>query len=127
MEYLTGRIQETVFGSVSWDYSAHFLNIGGYVSLKMALLWGLLGILFVMLFYRPLQAFLTGLHGKWYGIFCLLLGVFMALDMTVSAAAVLRWRARQDGILAFSITERLLDRTFDDSVMERVYSNMKFR
>ena len=33
-----------MFGSVSWDYSAHLLNLGGRVSLKMALMWCALGV-----------------------------------------------------------------------------------
>lgn len=33
-----------MFGGVAWDYSAHLLNPGGRVSLKMALMWGATGV-----------------------------------------------------------------------------------
>ena len=46
VEYFTSLFQETTFGSVSWDYSSHTLNLGGRVSAQMAILWGFLGMLF---------------------------------------------------------------------------------
>ena len=43
VEFFGSLFQELCFGSVSWDYSAHLLNLGGRVSLKMALMWGAMG------------------------------------------------------------------------------------
>ena len=40
VEYFGSLFQELCFGSVSWDYSEHMLNLGGRVSLKMAFMWG---------------------------------------------------------------------------------------
>lgn len=40
VEYFGSLFQELCFGSVSWDYSDHMLNLGGRVSLKMAFMWG---------------------------------------------------------------------------------------
>ena len=45
-EYSFSLAEEWIFGTVSWDYSAHFLNIQGRVNLLYSLFWGLLGILF---------------------------------------------------------------------------------
>lgn len=49
VEFFGSLFQELCFGSVSWDYSGHLLNLGGRVSLKMALMWGVLGIVFIRL------------------------------------------------------------------------------
>ena len=43
VEFFGSLFQELCFGSVSWDYSGHLLNLGGRVSLKMALMWGRAG------------------------------------------------------------------------------------
>ena len=47
VEYFSSLFQELCFGSVSWDYSDHIFNLGGRISLQMALIWGILGILFM--------------------------------------------------------------------------------
>ncbi|MGN0907118.1 MAG: hypothetical protein ACI4NM_08210 [Bullifex sp.] len=45
-EYFFSLAEEWIFGTVSWDYSAHFMNIQGRVNLLYSLFWGLLGIVF---------------------------------------------------------------------------------
>lgn len=45
-EYLFSLAEEWIFGTVSWDYSSHFMNIQGRVNLLYSLFWGLLGVLF---------------------------------------------------------------------------------
>ena len=44
VEYLSSLFQEVAFGTVSWNYSHHPFNLGGRISLRMTLLWGLLGM-----------------------------------------------------------------------------------
>ena len=41
-EFFTALFFDQVFGVVLWDYSHHALNLFGYVSLGMSLLWGAL-------------------------------------------------------------------------------------
>lgn len=127
VEYFTGLFQEVLFGSTSWDYSKHFLSLGGHVSLKMAVVWGALGIAFSWLLYPLLRRLLEKLHGKTARIVCILVSVFLAVDMAVSAAAVLRWGARQDEIPAANQVESLLDQYYGDEKMERIYSNLMFK
>lgn len=127
VEYFSGLFQELCFGSVSWDYSHHVLNIGGRVSLQMALFWGVLGILFIRCIFPYLSRLLDKLHGKLVTIVCLALAVFMVIDLLVSAAAVLRWRERQNEIHASNTIEIFLDEHYDDDTMRKIYPNMLFR
>ena len=127
VEYFTGLFQELVFGSVSWDYSKHWLNIGGRVSLKMALLWGVLGILFVHFIYPHLRRLLNKIRGQTVKITCVILTIFMAVNILVSSAAVLRWRERTNNMPPSNQTEELLDRFYEDETMETIYPNMRFQ
>ena len=127
VEYFTGLFQELVFGSTSWDYSKHFLSLGGHVSLKMAVLWGAIGIAFIYLLYPLLRRLQKKLRGPAVRLLCVLVSVFLAADMAVSACAVLRWKNRQDGAPAGNKIEALLDTYYGDEKMGKIYSNLKFK
>ena len=127
VEYLSSLLQELVFGSTSWNYSKHFLNIGGRVSLKMTLVWGLLGLVFLRLLYPLLCRLGTKLHGKRIAVISVLLTAFMAINGVVSAAAILRWQDRQTNAAPSNRIEQLLDQHYDDARMTAIYSNMKFK
>lgn len=127
VEYFSSLFQERYFGSVSWDYSDHILNIGGRVSLQMALFWGVLGILFLRYIFPCLSRLLDKLHGKSIKIPCYVLAVFMVVNLLVSAAAVFRWRERQNNIPASNQIEAYLDENYNDDAMKKIYTNMQFR
>lgn len=127
VEYLGSLFQEQVFGSRSWDYSKQFLNIGGRVSLRMTLMWGFLGIIFERFLYPRLIRLMDKMKGKFWSIGCAALSVFMAADLLLSAAAVLRWRDRlSDAPPAENAVERFLDEKYDNETMAGIYSNMVF-
>ena len=127
VEYFGSLFQEKVFGSTSWDYSHHFLNIDGRVSLRMTLIWGALGIMFVRVAFPALTKLLSKLRAKPWRLVCVVLSVFMAVDLLVSGAAVLRWHDRLEGnTKADNAVERALDEAFDNDTMSRQYPNMVF-
>lgn len=127
VEYFGSLFQKIVFSSVSWDYSDHFMNISGRVSLQMTLIWGVLGIFFVR-FFLPLLVRLFGKkrHRIWK-VVCVLLSVFMAVNLLLSATAVIRWRERvTKNILPDNSFEQFLDETYDNKTMKQNYPNMRF-
>lgn len=127
VEYFSSLFQEIVFGSVSWNYSNYWLNIGGRVSLKMTILWGGIGILFVRFIYPHLNRLLYKCRGHIAKAACMILTVFMVANLLVSSCAVLRWRKRINDIPASNKVEELLDKFYDDKTMTEIYSNMKFQ
>lgn len=127
VEYFTSLFQETTFGSVSWDYSSHTLNLDGRVSAQMAILWGFLGMLFVGLIYPALKKLLRRMHTQRWHIFCIACSAFMAFNLAVSASAIFRWKERRQNLPPSTRWESYLDATYPDSVMEYVYSDMHFR
>lgn len=127
VEYFTSLFQELLFGSVSWDYSHHPFNIGGRVSLQMAAVWGALGILFVKFIYPCLRKLLGKLHEKTGAVLSIILSAFMVANFAVSGLAVLRWNEREEISEQSNMLEEILDKYYDDEMMEKIYSNMKFQ
>lgn len=127
LEFVGSWLQERVFGTVSWDYSGHFLNVGGRISLQMTLIWGALGVLFARFVFPHLTRALPYAKRPPLRILCVFLSVFMALNLTVTAAAILRWRERQSDASPSNAVEAFLDATCDDDRMQSVFSNMQFR
>jgi uncharacterized membrane protein len=127
VEYFTSLFQERTFGSVSWDYSSHTLNLGGRVSAQMAILWGMLGTVFVGLIYPTLKKLLGRMHTQKWHIFCVACSVFMAFNLILSASAIFRWKERKEALPPSSRWESYLDATYPDVHMEYVYSDTHFR
>ena len=127
IEYFSSLFQEFYFHSVSWNYSAHFLNLGGRVSLKMSLLWGILGIAFMWLIFPLLNRLLVKMQGKGWKITAIMLTAFMAVNLAVTAAAVIRWHNRTTGdVLQASRVAQFLDAAYNDDTMARLFPNMMF-
>ena len=70
LECLGGYLIELIFGFSFWDYSDFNFNIGKYMCLEMALLWGILSIIFIYLirpnldkYIKKIPLFLTVLLG----------------------------------------------------------------
>lgn len=126
LEYAASLFQELVFGSVSWDYAGQLLSIGGRVSLRMTLIWGLLGTLFAVAIFPRLQELLDKTHVRGWQIVCLCLCCAMLVNLIMSAAAVLRWRERYEKCAPSNAFEEYLDDAFDDARMEKTFVNLKF-
>lgn len=126
VEYFGSLFQEMIFGSVSWDYSEHFLNIDGRVSLQMALIWGVLGILFMRLLF-PVFVKLIGKLNKKRGLaLCGILTLVMALNLLVTSVVISRWQDRLQGFPPENSVELLIDNTYGNERMNRLFPNMRF-
>ena len=127
VEYFTSLFQELLFGSTSWNYDDHIFNIGGRVSLQMTLLWGLLGISFVRLVFPYLSLLLGKLNKRSWNIVCAFCSAVMAINLLVSASAVMRWGERMEQEEADNEWEEFLDVRFHDERMRETYPNMVFQ
>lgn len=109
----------------AWDYSDTFMNISGYVNLKMAILWGILGILFSCLL--PLfEKVFDRMRGKAWRVACAGLTIFLVADMVVTSMCLVRWRDRHEGIPADNRVEQVIDARYPDEVMEKRFCNWYF-
>ena len=123
-EYFCSLFQELAFGTVSWEYSGTTANIGGRTNLMYALIWGVLGLLWVKDFYPRISKLIEKIPKKIGSPLTVILCVFMIADMFVSGTAVIRRGQRMNGIPANGGYETWLDKYFDDKYLDFVYPNM---
>ncbi len=123
-EFFCSLFQELAFGTVSWEYSGTTANIGGRTNLMYALIWGVLGLLWVKDFYPRISKLIEKIPKKIGSPLTVILCVFMIADMFVSSTAVIRRGQRMKGIPANGGYEMWLDKHFDDKYLDFVYPNM---
>ena len=121
MEYLCGVILRAATGMQAWDYSDQFLNIQGLVSLRMTLVWGLLGLGFDRFLLGPLGKVLPLMNRPVLNLLCAVLTVFLAVDLSLTAACVLRWANRHRHRPAANRFSAWLDRHYPDWKMRQKF------
>ena len=75
VEYIFSYLQETFFGTISWDYSNLLFNINGRTSLLHCIYWGIGGILFSK-YIRPQIEKIDLLYPKmWFKVLTIFLSI----------------------------------------------------
>ncbi len=124
-EYFCSWFQETLFGTISWDYSNTPFNLDGRTNLMYALIWGFLGLVWVRYLYPWSAKLIEKIPKRAGSIITTFLIVFMVANTFMSVTATYRWTQRTDGVEATNAFEKYLDKTFDDEKMEFLFPNMK--
>lgn len=124
-EYGMSVLQETFTHTTSWNYSHHFLNIGGRTTIPFMIFWGLLGLFFTNHLYPKLSFYIEKIP---YVIGKTILGILLctvSLDMFVSFTAILRQTLRREGIAPYTVIGKFYDQHYTDAFLSRYYPNMK--
>ena len=74
LELLGGILIEKIFGIIFWSFKNHNYNIGNYISLEMAFIWGAVSILFIYVINPILKRLILKIP---YSITYILLFVFI--------------------------------------------------
>lgn len=125
VEYIFSYLQETFFGTISWDYSNLLFNINGRTSLLHCIYWGIGGILFSK-YIKPQIEKIDCLCPKiWFKVLTIFLAIFVLFDIIISSLACKRQEERKEGIEPKNNIEIFLDKTYTDEVLNEIYSNAK--
>lgn len=124
-EYICSAVGELMFGVVFWDYSDFKFNLGGRINLLYCLFWGIAAVVWMRYGFPLVNRGLVWLRRHVRPWMTVLLAVFMAVNMVLSALALVRYDARTDGKAPANRLEVFLDERFDDARMERIYPNAK--
>lgn len=122
-EYFCSWFQETVFGTISWDYSDMLFQINGRVNLVYSLFWGLLGLIWVRIIYPFLSSLLE--RNRPYALSRTLtaaLAVFMLFNICISGFAVYRDTERRAGVMPSNQFEVYLDTHFPAERLQEIYA-----
>lgn len=125
MEYLCSFIQESVFGTISWDYSNLMFNINGRTSLLHCTYWGIAGILYSTFVCPVIVKLRVGINKSNKRFVTFVFSVFIIFDIFLSFVAANRQTERKNNVLPSSSFDVFLDTYYSDEFMDRVYANKK--
>jgi uncharacterized membrane protein len=126
VEFVCSFVQESLFGSVSWDYSQFPLNIGGRVCLLFSVFWGALAVLWSRAVLPTFEKVYAGFRPGVLKRLTMILAIVLVAAVLLSVLGLVRWRARLDGIPASTSCDAFFDAVFNDGVMAAFYPNMTF-
>lgn len=126
VELAVSLLQEGLFRAETWNYSDHAFNLDGRISLKMTILWGVLGLVFSSFGIPLLFRLLRSMRKKFFHVLCVFVCIFLTLNFLMSGLTLQRWRKRKEEIPAANMFEEYLDRQYGDTRMERTFSNLRF-
>lgn len=126
-EYFCSWLQETLFGTVSWEYSDLPYNLHGRINLQYAMFWGILSVVWMKSIYpamsRWIEEHIPNSIGK---MLTMALVLFMVFDIFLSACAVGRMVVRRAGGEAGSRFEEVLDDRYPDERLKKIFPSMEF-
>lgn len=123
-EYFCSFFQEKLFGTISWDYSDLFMNIGGRTSIMYCILWGILGVIFIKLIYPYIEKLFDKMNMTVIKKFVTALAViFMIFNISISSLAARRQYERREHIAPENEIDEFLDEHYPDEFMNKVYAN----
>lgn len=127
VEFAAGVFQKACFGTQSWNYSTHAINLGGYISLKMTMLWGLAGIILMYILLPLIFSSFNRMKLTKRVLLYRAMTAFMCVNLLLTSAALLRWQERvQDNSPASNAVEVYLDQNWPDERMRERFPNMEF-
>ena len=120
-EYVCSAVTELLFGTVFWDYSKFKFNLGGRINLLYCFFWGFAAIAWFKVLFPPISACIEKLPPRGGRVLTWALCIFMAADIAVSSAALVRYNDRLNGVPASNSVEVYLDGHYGNDRMYQVY------
>ncbi len=125
-EFLISFLQETFIGTISWDYSNHFLNIAGRTTIPFMLAWGVMIFILVKVVYPFLSERIEAIPSRLGNIVYLCLVIFLTLDMLISWTALIRGALRRKEYPPVTPIGQFYDRIYPDQYLQKKFPNMNF-
>ena len=124
-EYIISFLQEIFIGTTSWDYSKHFLNIGGRTTIPFMFVWGLLSLVYAKRMYPKISSIIENIPYDLMKMITICLIIFLSFDMFISWTALIRQNLRKKGIEPFTVIGEFYDRVYPDDVLQKYFPNME--
>ncbi len=123
-EYACSFVQETLFGTVSWEYSNFPFNIQGRVNMLYSLFWGVLALVWVKHLFPLLTKYIEKIPNSFGKMLTWLLLIFMIFNTFMSAYVVDRMTNRYNNIEPSNKFEEFIDKKYPDERVKKIYPNM---
>lgn len=123
-EYLCSYFQEMFLGKISWDYSDTPFNLDGRTNLTYALIWGVLGLIWLRYIYPVISRNIERIPKKIGKILTVTLCAFMIINAALSVIAVQRQTERKNNIPPRTVVGEFVDKAFPDEYIGFVFPHM---
>lgn len=125
VEFFYSLLQENLFGTLSWDYSASPFNLQGRITLIYSLGWGILGIISCKIILPAINKFVSNFPKKQAIITTWILVLFMIFNISVTTIALYRQKQRHFNIPPSNIISEVIDKYYPDKKMDNIFQNQK--
>lgn len=126
LEQFAGSVMEDGFNVSSWSYEHMPDAITKYVSLRMSLIWGVLGCVWCRVVMPEIVYFIGEPEHRVRTAVTVLLTTFLVVDGIMTLYVAVRKDARDQGIAPANAVERYIDERYDDAFMEQRFQNAEF-
>lgn len=126
VEFISSFLSEKTMHVISWDYSDKIMNLNGRTTIPLMVLWGLAGMVIIVLIVPFLLKLIHKIPDKVYNVFALIFLVMIVFDLVISFLAVFRYSQRQYHQCSNNEIMNLIDKLFDDNYMKEKFPNLKF-
>lgn len=125
VEFFYSLLQENLFGTLSWDYSASPFNLQGRITLIYSLGWGFLGIISCKIILPAINKFISNFPKTQAIITTWILVIFMIFNITVTTIALYRQKQRYFNIPPSNFISKVIDKYYPDKKMDTIFQNQK--
>lgn len=123
-EFLCSYFQEMILGTISWDYSDTPFNIDGRTNLGFAVVWGILGLLWLRYIYPFISRMIEKIPKKTGSVITIILFVIMLIGGILTNVAIDRKNKRAENIPPKTVIGQFCDAVFTDDYMEFIFPHM---
>ena len=125
LELFSGLLLKDFLGMRAWNYEHSFMNYKGLICIGFTCVWGLAALIFCEL--EPkISKDLKKVKGRKWNVICIVVSVFMAVNIGLTAASITRWSERHYGMAAKTKIQVDLDEDAPDDWMQARFIEWEF-
>lgn len=123
-EYFVSWFLEFAFGSVAWDYTGRFLNIGGRTDFMFMCMWGVLGVIWVKWMLPGVLDLVNRIPWQWRYTLTAICAALIIFDGAMTLLALDCWYLRLAGSPTdeIALTQFFADHFDNDYMADRFQS-----
>lgn len=123
-EYLCSYFQEAFLGQISWDYSDTPFNLNGRTNLGFAVIWGVLGYIWIRYIYPVVSRVIEKIPKRSGRVVTIVVFVIMLIGGVLTCVAIDRKGKRDENIPPKTIIGQFCDTVFPDEYMEVFFPHL---
>ncbi len=125
VEFICGIVLKYCLNMRAWTYKGYAFSFMDMICLKMAVIWGIAGILFGYLI-PGIDKMLTLTEGRTMDIVCVIFSVFMTVNFILTGICLVRWKQRRENVPPQNSFFSRIDEKYGDDYMKQRFIEWRF-